>query len=747
MSEDLEFECTKQGIRQALAYFTELDCGPAVENACPPSSNVEWTALYYCDLDESLGAFIPIGLIFIVLLFYLLATTADSYLSPALEQLSLKLGISESIAGVTLLALGNGAPDVISSLSASGAEGGVYLAVGALLGGGFFISGLVSAVVTIVAPSKDDGGIRLKKGVFLRDTLFYVFSLLVLFGVALYGTFSLPWAIAFLLIYLFFATFVIVQESVEKKRRRLSVAHKMLADSEDEDDITDALITDADDPDNLEDIIEDKDLELDLVEVTMDEIEMRKKKQQRNRLKKMTVTEEKVMDLLDVPFMSGGLNSSTANLVPGGEDRGGGSFVNARSVGVAGTTRFSELRVEEEDEKEEQKNDDYNPLSRTEAAPRLDLSNLKGEAGSPPDGSKSPFSRSPTKKRMHGEYNDDAQHSFITGDYFASIVEDSHNLRASGAGEEKKHPLQRQLALKLTKKTTMLGRSMQRTRAKLVWSAVKMKMFFKKSIETEDSWAEMRLPSKLLYLLIDLPFGFLRNVTIPPCEDASWDNRFASVFWPCAVLFCYVITRSISVYSWPPVHFWVLEAVAAVVGIVVCFTTHTTKAPSRPFMAMFAGLSFFMSIMWIWWIANTLIDLLQLFGLITGISPAFLGITVLAYGNSVGDLMANQAIAKKGLARMAITGCFAGPLFNLLIGLGLTLVLLNSSDGAPEFKWNSESNMLPMIALAALFVMTLYTIVVTAINGFVLTKFHAWVRIVFVIAVSILITVVAFWPS
>ena len=177
-----------------------------------------------------MGAFIPIGLIFIVLLFYLLATTADSYLSPALEQLSLKLGISESIAGVTLLALGNGAPDVISSLSASGSEGGVYLAVGALLGGGFFISGLVSAVVTIVAPSKDDGGIKLKKGVFLRDTLFYVFSLLVLLGVAVYGTFTLPWAIGFLVIYLIFVTFVIIQDGVDQKRRRLSLANKMLFD-------------------------------------------------------------------------------------------------------------------------------------------------------------------------------------------------------------------------------------------------------------------------------------------------------------------------------------------------------------------------------------------------------------------------------------------------------------------------------------------------------------------------------------
>lgn len=79
--------------------------------------------------------------------------------------------------------------------------------------------------------------------------------------------------------------------------------------------------------------------------------------------------------------------------------------------------------------------------------------------------------------------------------------------------------------------------------------------------------------------------------------------------------------------------------------------------------------------MWIWFIANILIDLLGVLGLILGFKPAFLGITVLAWGNSCGDMMANSAVAKKGFARMALIGCFAGPLFNLLIGLGLSLTI------------------------------------------------------------------------
>ena len=37
----------------------------------------------------------------------------------------------------------------------------------------------------------------------------------------------------------------------------------------------------------------------------------------------------------------------------------------------------------------------------------------------------------------------------------------------------------------------------------------------------------------------------------------------------------------------------------------------------------------------------------------------------------MGDLSANMTMARKGLANMAMTACFAGPVFNILMGLGL----------------------------------------------------------------------------
>ena len=51
-----------------------------------------------------------------------------------------------------------------------------------------------------------------------------------------------------------------------------------------------------------------------------------------------------------------------------------------------------------------------------------------------------------------------------------------------------------------------------------------------------------------------------------------------------------------------------------------------------------------------------------------GLSDAILGLTVLAWGNSIGDLIADTAMAKRGNPRTGFSACFGGPLFNLLLG-------------------------------------------------------------------------------
>ena len=67
-----------------------------------------------------------------------------------------------------------------------------------------------------------------------------------------------------------------------------------------------------------------------------------------------------------------------------------------------------------------------------------------------------------------------------------------------------------------------------------------------------------------------------------------------------------------------------------------------------------------MVVQWTSIIAAEIISLLSAVGLMLNIPAVILGLTVLAWGNSVGDLIADTSIAKDGYPQMAIGGAYAG---------------------------------------------------------------------------------------
>lgn len=75
-------------------------------------------------------------------------------------------------------------------------------------------------------------------------------------------------------------------------------------------------------------------------------------------------------------------------------------------------------------------------------------------------------------------------------------------------------------------------------------------------------------------------------------------------------------------------------------------------------------------------LCDIMVDLLELTGKILDIPPALLGMTLLSWSNSSGDMWANLAIAKIGMGTTALTASYAGPLFNILMGLGISLCLV-----------------------------------------------------------------------
>jgi len=122
---------------------------------------------------------------------------------------------------------------------------------------------------------------------------------------------------------------------------------------------------------------------------------------------------------------------------------------------------------------------------------------------------------------------------------------------------------------------------------------------------------------------------------------------------------------------------WLLFVVFCSLGVLIRFKTKRKYSPTDGILGIISAISFIMSVFWIWLFAGIMIDLLKCLGLLTGLPTTLLGLTVLAWGNSIGDLMANTSIARKGYVEMALTGCYASPLFNILLGLGISTLRSN----------------------------------------------------------------------
>jgi sodium/potassium/calcium exchanger 6 len=120
-------------------------------------------------------------------LFVFLGTAASDFFCPNLYTAAEALRLPQDVAGVTLLALGNSAPDLFSSVVAIHGADAISLALGELVGAGLVIGGAVTGCVVLFARHGKNSplagevmDISVDKRIFLRDVGFFLLSILVL---------------------------------------------------------------------------------------------------------------------------------------------------------------------------------------------------------------------------------------------------------------------------------------------------------------------------------------------------------------------------------------------------------------------------------------------------------------------------------------------------------------------------------------------------------------------------------------
>jgi solute carrier family 24 (sodium/potassium/calcium exchanger), member 6 len=119
--------------------------------------------------------------------------------------------MSESMAGVTFLALGNGSPDLFSTFAAMRVGSG-SLAIGELIGAAFFISSVVAGSMAIVNPFK------VSRKSFLRDAIFFAGAVAFSVGLLADGNITTWETSAMIAYYVLYVAFVVVATWYWRKR-------------------------------------------------------------------------------------------------------------------------------------------------------------------------------------------------------------------------------------------------------------------------------------------------------------------------------------------------------------------------------------------------------------------------------------------------------------------------------------------------------------------------------------------------
>lgn len=180
-----------------------------------------------------------------------------------------------------------------------------------------------------------------------------------------------------------------------------------------------------------------------------------------------------------------------------------------------------------------------------------------------------------------------------------------------------------------------------------------------------------------LFKIISVPLAFLRDITCPMVETESW-NKFRALILPLTIPFSFAFLtgkfdlntkdyREVQKTKFYTDTCLILLIPGAFVSSYILLKTNRNKPPAY-LMNIFVFLSFVMSISWISFTSDCIIDLLKLFGFITHVPGSLLALTILSWGNCLGDASTNIAMTKKGFGEMAITGTLAGPIFNILVG-------------------------------------------------------------------------------
>ncbi|XP_010009195.1 PREDICTED: sodium/potassium/calcium exchanger 6, mitochondrial [Nestor notabilis] len=187
---------------------------------------------------------------------------------------------------------------------------------------------------------------------------------------------------------------------------------------------------------------------------------------------------------------------------------------------------------------------------------------------------------------------------------------------------------------------------------------------------------------KVLKVPVELVLLLTVPVVDPDKDDLNWKRPLNCLHIVTSPLLC-ILTLKSGTYGLYQIQgifpVWGLVTLVGSVLAIIIFVTTSNEQPPK-YHCVFAFLGFLASAMWINAAATELVNILRTLGIIFQLSNTVLGLTLLAWGNSIGDTFSDLTMARQGYPRMAFSACFGGIIFNILVGVGLGCLLQMTSS-------------------------------------------------------------------
>ncbi|KAI8316189.1 putative cation exchanger [Colletotrichum sp. SAR11_59] len=687
---------------------------------------LSYLTLYYCNLGKAQPVAFAILVCWLGLLFTTIGIAASDFFSVNLNTISTILGLSESLAGVTFLAFGNGSPDVFSTFAAMGSNS-ASMAVGELIGAASFITAVVAGSMALVREFK------VGRQTYVRDLCFFIVAVCFTMVFLADGHLHLWECITMVCYYIFYVVFVVTWHYYSKRRSQRRVreaaarghvygavghpydelAPEPYRDDPDDEDrqVTSASASNAGDISALEagprievegqdegdDEVEESDHGRHVVaEMASNMRVLRPRGRRRNTL---TPIRPSLVGALEFRSALAQLQRES-NLRMRPMHGRAYSVNNIRSNSESGTVmgppsdsgRYTISGGEGLGQRWQQKSH-WDRFVSAISVPSILLLVL-------------------TLPVVESESPDD-----LSDD---TMVDPMIGLDTTGDGSvtlPEGEPIEQESEWQRFRRATLTHfrmPSLERTYSPKGSPALI-------AIDDPSGARVAEAPtSHPQHVKPAAPLPSESSIAVDDSVVILWANMFEDFQHPYRVLVRFIL--------------YTLLASTILLGLLL-ITTSPDKKPKFHFLLCFMG--FIIAIAWISTIAGEVVGVLKAVGVILGISEALLGLTIFAAGNSVGDLIADITVARLGYPVMALSACFGGPMLNILLGIGIGGVYMmvqaakhrHKKHPDKPFKYHSYEIQIGgtlMISAITLLLTLLGLLLIVPMNKWIMSRKIGW---------------------